>query len=104
MAAEPAMVAGTGRLCTAIVAASHGAVLAKTGAEGVYAIALGEQGLGVALKVDDGAGRAAAVAVLAVLRRLGSLDEALADFAVAPVRNRAGRTVGAIRAAAGWPP
>ena len=34
-------------------------VFVKTGAEGVYCGALPEQGLGIAIKCDDGAGRAA---------------------------------------------
>ncbi len=107
MAARPAMVAGTGRFCTALIAGSGGNVLAKTGAEGVYAVALPALGLGVALKVEDGATRAAEVAVVAVLRRLGALDhglaERLADFVVAPVVNRAGLRVGEVRPAADWP-
>jgi L-asparaginase II len=108
MTARPDMVAGTGRFCTALIAESGGRLLAKTGAEGVYAVALRERGLGVALKIDDGAGRAAEVATAAVLRHLGALDdelaERLADFVTAPVINRAGRRVGEVRAAGGWPP
>ncbi len=107
MSARPAMVAGTGRFSTALIAASGGDVLAKTGAEGIYAVALPALGLGVALKVEDGAGRASEVAVAAVLRRLGALDDGLAarlaDFVVAPVVNRAGLRVGEVRPAAGWP-
>mgnify|MGYP000501153051 CR=1 FL=1 len=57
------MVAGTGRFCSALIEHSNGSILAKTGAEGVYAVALPELGLGVAVKVEDGAGRASQVAV-----------------------------------------
>ena len=53
-------------------------VLLKTGAEGVYAAALSGRRLGLALKVEDGAGRAAQVAVLALLEALGALDAAAA--------------------------
>ena len=106
MAARPEMVAGTGRFCTAVIAESGGAMLAKTGAEGVYAAALPARGLGIALKVDDGAGRAAEVALAGVLGALGALDdglaERLADFVVAPLANHAGRRVGVVRPAAGW--
>ncbi len=108
MAARPDMVAGTGRFGTALIEASDGKILPRTGAEGVYAVALPELGYGVALKVDDGTGRAAEVATVAVLRRLGAFEgplaERLADFAVAPLVNRAGRRVGEVRPAAGWPP
>ena len=44
-------------------------VLAKTGAEGVFCGALPEQGLGIALKCDDGASRAAEVAMAAMIAR-----------------------------------
>ena len=106
IAARPEMVAGTGRFCSALIEHSNGSILAKTGAEGVYAVALPELGLGVAVKVEDGAGRASQVAVAAVLRRLGAIDEALehrlADFMVAPLHNRAGLRVGELRAERDW--
>ena len=108
MAARPDMIAGTGRFSTALIEASAGKILPKTGAEGVYAVALIDLGLGLAIKVDDGAWRAAEVATAAVLRRLGALDDALAerlaDFVVSPLTNRAGRRVGEVRPSAGWPP
>lgn len=106
MAARPDLVAGRGRLCTALMtAAPH--LVAKVGAEGVYAAAWPARGLGVALKVADGATRAAETALLALLARLGALDgDALAalDRWAAPVlRSRAGRMVGVIRPGDGWP-
>ena len=107
MTARPEMVAGTGRFCSAIIAESRGSILAKTGAEGVFVVALPELGLGVAIKVEDGAGRASEVAAAAVLRSIGALDEGLAqrlaDFLVAPLHNRAGERIGEVRPAAGWP-
>jgi L-asparaginase II len=45
-------------------------LVAKDGAEGVFAAALPD-GAAVALKIDDGASRAAGLAVVAGLRRLG---------------------------------
>ncbi len=76
MAGEPFLVGGEGRLCTALIQASSGRVLVKSGAEGVYAAALPAPGLGIALKVEDGAGRAAQVVIGAVLDHLGALDGA----------------------------
>lgn len=102
MRAHPHLVAGTGRACTAILRAVPDVVV-KAGAEGVYTAALPRLGLGVALKIEDGAGRAAEVALLAVLDRLGVLDDvsraALAERYPASIRNVAGRTVGMIRSA-----
>ena len=54
-AAQPYFVAGTGRFCTEIMKLFGARVLAKTGAEGVFCGALPEQGIGIALKCDDGA-------------------------------------------------
>ncbi|HEU5082613.1 MAG TPA: asparaginase [Acidimicrobiales bacterium] len=71
MAAHPWHVAGTGRLCTELVAAAGGEVLVKVGAEGVQLAALPSQGLGVAVKAEDGATRASEVALGHVLAALG---------------------------------
>ena len=107
LAAEPFMIAGSGRFCTRVIEATAGRALVKTGAEGVYCGALPEQGLGFALKVDDGAGRAAEVICGRVLRRLGVIDEAqtaaLAGAFQPSLLNRAGTTVGELRTAADCP-
>ena len=104
MAAEPFLVAGTGRFCTKVMEIVGTKVVVKTGAEGVYTAALPTLGLGVALKVADGAGRAAEVAVGQVLRELKLLtadeEKALADALTPPIRNRVGRETGRIRPAA----
>ena len=103
VAAHPFMVAGDGRACTRIIETAGERVLVKFGAEGVFLAAFYESGLGLALKVRDGAKRAADAAVAAMLDRLGVLDdrdrEALADMLERPLRNWAGRLVGAVRTA-----
>lgn len=73
IAADPFMVAGSDRLCTRVIQQSGRRTLVKTGADGVYTAALQEKGLGVALKIDDGNGEAAQVAILSILRYLGGL-------------------------------
>ena len=107
LAAEPFMIAGSGRFCTRVIEATKGRALVKTGAEGVFCGALPELGLGFALKVDDGAGRAAEVACGRVLRRLGVIGEtetaALAAVFQPTLFNRAGRAVGELRTAADCP-
>nr|MDQ6937745.1 asparaginase [Actinomycetota bacterium] len=74
-------------------------LLAKDGAEGVWGAAA--PGLGaIAVKIDDGAARAADRVAVAALRRLG-LDAAVLDeLAEAPVSG-GGPTVGVIRTRAG---
>lgn len=107
MAAEPFMVAGTGRFCTTIMTALAGKALIKTGAEGFFCGTLPELGLGVALKVEDGTGRAANVAMGRLLQDLGAIDaaeaESLADTLQPPVLNRADLEVGRIRPAGDSP-
>jgi len=104
---QPRMIAGAGRIDSAIAAALGGRCLAKAGAEGVHGAVLPELGLGLALKIDDGAGRAAEVALLRILRRLQLLDgaagEALAGYAIPDVTARDGRSVGEIRPVADFP-
>ncbi len=106
MAAHPFMVAGSGRCDTVVMEQTGETAFVKTGAEGVYCAALAEKGLGLALKIDDGAGRASEVALLALLRHLGALDadqhDALAAYARPPVTSRLGVPVGEIRVAGGW--
>ncbi len=106
MTAHPELVAGSGRPCTAIMTAVPDLVV-KGGAEGVYGAALPKLGLGLALKVEDGAGRAAPVALLALLEGLGVLTAtagaALAAVARPTLRNHAGKIVGRIEPAPGWP-
>ena len=106
MRTHPELVAGTGRCCTAVMRALPD-VMVKTGAEGVYIAALGRLGLGVALKVEDGATRAAEVALLAVIDALGGMTRqaraALAPFRAPVLINHAGTKVGRVAPAPGWP-
>ncbi len=74
MSAHPDLVAGEGRACTWLMRLMGSKGVVKTGAEGVFAAALPELGLGVALKISDGATRASNVAITGVLVRLGILD------------------------------
>ena len=77
--AEPYLVAGTARADTELMRAAPGRIFVKVGAEGVYCAAIPELGLGIALKCDDGAGRAAEVMIAAVLAKLMAADETLAE-------------------------
>ncbi|GAC1566898.1 MAG: asparaginase [Vulcanimicrobiaceae bacterium] len=98
MAAEPAYVAGSERFDSALIATTHGRIVGKAGAEGVHADALLGAGLGLALKVVDGARRAAPPATMALLDALGAFSPperaALARFARPEIRNVAGDGVG----------
>jgi L-asparaginase II len=102
MAAEPFYVNGTGGFTTEVMRAAP-SVRVKGGAEGVYAAALPAMGLGVALKIGDGAMRAAECAMAHILRGLGCFsaeeEAALAPFLNPLILTNAGREAGAIRPA-----
>jgi L-asparaginase II len=105
MTGHPVLVAGEGRLCTELMRAFPGLVLAKVGASGVYCAALPERQLGLALKVEDGDWRAGEVALLGVLDEVGGLPEPpsrrLPSFAEPPILNTRGVVVGSARARGG---
>jgi L-asparaginase II len=104
VAAHPFMVAGSGRFCTRVMEATGAAAFVKTGAEGVFCAALPDRGFGVALKIDDGASRAAETLMAAVLCALGGLEgkarAAVETLARQPVTDRNGNPVGEMRASA----
>ncbi len=76
MTACPVLVAGTGRLCTGLMTHLNGRLVAKSGAEGVYCVGILEQGIGIAVKIEDGNGRATGPAVIDALRQIGFLTPA----------------------------
>jgi len=99
-AARPWYVAGTGRFCTGVMEHFGEHVFVKTGAEGVHCGALPREGLGIAIKCDDGGGRAAEVAMAAMIARflpLAASDGAAFERYLRPtLRNWNGISVGMI--------
>ncbi len=93
MRSYPEYVGGTGRDVTALMAQTPGLV-AKDGAESVYAVGLGD-GRGIAIKVADGGSRAKPLILAAVLRRLGVTSTALDQLEHSPVLGH-GEQVGEI--------
>ena len=99
---NPFMVAGTGRFNTRIMEVVP-RVFVKTGAEGVYCGCIPHAHMGIALKCDDGAGRAAEAAMASLL---ASLDvwtpeekSALQSFARSDLTNWCKIHVGDLQAA-----
>jgi L-asparaginase II len=93
---HPELIAGEGRPCTEMMRAHPGRVVTKVGAEGVYCALLVSEGLGVALKIEDGHSVAASLAIAAVLADLG-LKPQPAWLLQKPVTNSRGETVGEMR-------
>ena len=99
----PQLVSGTGRSCADLIQGSNDRTVVKTGAEGVFTAVLPERGLGVALKIDDGAARGAETAMARLLVLLGVADEAappIAKHLRPAVRNWRGDEVGERRVSA----
>jgi L-asparaginase II len=101
VAANPFMVAGTGRFDTRMMTELGMRVFMKTGAEGVYCAAFPELGYGVALKCDDGAGRASEIIMASIIRRFLPLDAGeatlLDEVTAPPQKNWNGIAVGHLR-------
>ena len=102
MTAHPELVSGTGRACAILMRAAKGRVAVKTGAEGFFAAMIPELGFGIALKIDDGAGRASETTMAAILDKFGLLgdDKPAHDMLRAPVTNTRNTIVGELRPAA----
>jgi L-asparaginase II len=102
----PEMIGGDKRLDTLIMQSLRGKIVSKIGAEGVYSAGVlpspkWKNGLGIALKIEDGDDKwARAVVLIEVLRQLGILDETtdekLREYSPVIIRNRRGDAVGKI--------
>ena len=103
---EPLYIAGHGTVVSELNEVTKGAVLAKTGAEGIVIAALPERGLGIALKIADGSARARSVALLAILDHLDALSDdekhKLQGHISPAIINSRGLAVGEIRPAVSW--
>jgi L-asparaginase II len=101
--AHPQMVHGSGGFDTEVMAALKGRAFTKTGAEGVFVAALPEQGLGIALKVHDGAKRASEAAMALFIESFLEVEETqaklLKGFSKHELRNWNSITVGKVVAA-----
>ena len=101
MQTRPFLVGGTDRFDSALIEATEGRVVSKIGAEGVHSAAIIDDGVGIAVKVEDGTQRAQFPALLAVLQHLGALPRdlppRLAEFSHRTLRNTRGEAVGEVR-------
>jgi L-asparaginase II len=101
MRMRPFLVGGTDRFDTALMEETEGRIVSKVGAEGVHTVAVVGAGIGLALKVEDGASRAQHPAVLRLLQHLGFLDAdlvpRLAAFLEQPLVNTRSEVVGVAR-------
>ena len=103
VAARPILVAGAGRFDTEVMTMLGAGAFTKSGAEGVFCAALPDAGLGLAVKADDGAARAAQAMIAALIRRFGGFDDQtkarLSPFISPQLINWNGVEVGALHPA-----
>jgi L-asparaginase II len=102
MTSHPENVSGKDSLVTNLMTVSKGAIVAKTGAEGLICLAIPESRLGLAIRIADGSFRAHDVVVPAVLRQLDAVESCMIDEIVKlhnpAIRNHNGIHVGDLRA------
>jgi L-asparaginase II len=102
MTKRPDLVSGEARTDLAWMSAGQGDWVAKIGADAVQAIGVRSAGLGLAIKVADGASRALHPATYSVLEQLGLLDarrrELLAPYRAPAIRNARGTVAGDVHA------
>ena len=98
MAAHPQMVGGTGRFDSDLLAQHGERLTAKVGGAAIWVAVLRDGTLGVAVKLEAGAGTHLPPIALAVLLQLGMIDDDLSEplriHAAGEVRNWAGEVVG----------
>lgn len=102
----PDMIAGTDRCDTAVLVATSGKVIVKTGAEAVYAGLVPEKRIGFVLKIDDGTPRGSEVALGALLKQIGALDgpiyQGLSKYFRPEIMNSQGRLTGRTLPSDAW--
>src|SRR5262249_37625383 len=100
MTQHPDLVGGTGRLDTALMESAKGAILSKTGAEGVYMAMIPANDAVIVLKAEDGAARAAKAALYILLEKHALTDKAVLDvirpFTLPAIKNWRGIETGRI--------
>ena len=72
---NPVMISDNNRFDTEIIKASHGQVISKGGAEGIQCLCKVNEGIGLALKVEDGSRRAKHAVGLHLLKQLEWISE-----------------------------
>ena len=76
---HPAMVAGNGEFDTELMRLTQGTLVSKSGAEGVQCIGRIGEGMGLAIKVMDGAKRAKHSVAIYVLKQMGWISPSVAE-------------------------
>ncbi len=102
MSKFPQVVSGTGRIDLAVPEITNGRIIAKIGADAVYCLAVKDENLGIAFKIEDGSYAAITPMVIAVLKKFDLLTKAEADELdkkfPPTLKNHRGEIIGTIEA------
>lgn len=79
MTHHPVMVAGEGEFDTELMKLTQGEIVSKSGAEGIQCIGRVGEGMGLAIKVLDGAKRAKYAVAIHLLKQMGWITPAVAE-------------------------
>ncbi len=79
MTGHPDLIAGEGEFDTVLMQLTQGELVSKGGAEGIQCIGRVGEGMGLAIKVRDGAKRAKQAAAIQLLKQLGWITPAIAE-------------------------
>ncbi|MGL6341069.1 MAG: asparaginase [Waterburya sp.] len=80
MTYHPRMIAGDGAFDTELMRLSEGELVSKSGAEGIQCVSRLGEGMGLAIKVKDGARRAKYAIAIHLLRQMGWISPAIAEI------------------------
>jgi L-asparaginase len=80
MTYHPAFIAGEGQFDTELMRAAEGELVSKSGSEGIQCIGRIGEGLGIAIKVMDGARRAKYAVAIHLLKQMGWISPAIAEI------------------------
>lgn len=80
MTHHPELISGEGMFDTQLMELTEGQIVAKSGAEGVLCIGRIGEGMGLAIKVTDGAKRAKHATAIHVLKQLGWIGPDIAEI------------------------
>ncbi|MDJ0593750.1 MAG: asparaginase [Pleurocapsa sp. MO_226.B13] len=79
MTYHPRMISGDGAFDTELMRLSEGELVSKSGAEGIQCVGRIGQGMGLAIKVKDGAKRAKYAVAIQLLKQMGWISPAIAE-------------------------
>ncbi|MBR8828864.1 MAG: asparaginase [Gomphosphaeria aponina SAG 52.96 = DSM 107014] len=79
MTSHPEMVAGEGAFDTELMRLTQGELVSKSGAEGIQCVGRVGEGMGLAIKVIDGAKRAKYAAAIQILKQMGWISPSVAE-------------------------